>query len=78
MPVAKLSMKSHRSGQPFKRRRCLIPANGFYEWTKNDKGEKVPMYLHLKDQELFAFAGLWEVWHSPEGVSSSVLHDSDL
>lgn len=50
----------------FKRRRCLIPANGFYEWSKDGKSKK-PMYVHLKDQALFAFAGLWEVWHSPDG-----------
>ncbi len=50
----------------YKRRRCLIPANGFYEWTKRGKS-KVPMFVHLKDQELFAFAGLWESWHDPDG-----------
>lgn len=50
----------------FKRRRCLIPANGFYEWAKVGKS-KAPMYVHLKGQELFAFAGLWETWHSPDG-----------
>jgi putative SOS response-associated peptidase YedK len=50
----------------FKRRRCLIPASGFYEWTPRGKS-KVPMYIHLKDHELFAFAGLWEIWHSPDG-----------
>lgn len=50
----------------YKRRRCLIPANGFYEWAKTDDGKK-PMYIHLKDHELFAFAGLWETWHSPDG-----------
>lgn len=51
----------------FKRRRCLIPANGFYEWQKRTEKTKVPMYVHLKNHELFAFAGLWEVWRSPEG-----------
>ncbi|MDX1995727.1 MAG: SOS response-associated peptidase [bacterium] len=50
----------------FKRRRCLIPANGFYEWAKDGKAKK-PMFVHLKNQELFAFAGLWEIWHSPDG-----------
>lgn len=47
----------------FKRRRCLIPADGFYEWGKS----KVPTYIHLKDHEVFAFAGLWERWQSPDG-----------
>jgi putative SOS response-associated peptidase YedK len=51
----------------FKRRRCLIPASGFYEWRTNDDGKKTPMYIHLKDQDLFAFAGLWEIWNSPDG-----------
>ena len=51
----------------FKRRRCLIPADGFYEWQKRGEKDKVPMYIHLKNRELFAFAGLWEVWHGPEG-----------
>jgi putative SOS response-associated peptidase YedK len=52
----------------FKRRRCLIPASGFYEWktTEGDKN-KTPMYIHLKESDVFAFAGLWEVWNSPEG-----------
>jgi putative SOS response-associated peptidase YedK len=50
----------------FKRRRCLIPADGFFEWQKRDGG-KVPMFIHLTDQTVFAFAGLWEIWYSPEG-----------
>jgi putative SOS response-associated peptidase YedK len=52
----------------FKRRRCLIPANGFYEWTQTDDSKnKTPMFVHMKGQALFAFAGLWEVWYSTEG-----------
>lgn len=50
----------------FKRRRCLIPANGFYEWSQDGKAKK-PMFVHLEDQALFAFAGLWEIWQSPGG-----------
>jgi putative SOS response-associated peptidase YedK len=50
----------------FKRRRCIIPTDGFYEWHQQGK-EKVPMFIHFKDQELFGFAGLWEVWNSPDG-----------
>jgi len=45
----------------FKARRCLIPADGFYEW-KGAKGKKQPVYLTLPDKEPFAFAGLWEEW----------------
>jgi putative SOS response-associated peptidase YedK len=54
----------------FKRRRCLIPASGFYEWQKSEhsgKTVKTPMYIHLKDDPVFAMAGLWEVWHNPRG-----------
>ncbi len=47
----------------FKQRRCLIPANGFYEW-KGRAGSKQPYFFHLPSEEPFAFAGLWEVWES--------------
>lgn len=50
----------------FKKKRCLIPANAFYEWKKDASGKK-PMLIHLAQDELFAFAGLWETWKSPEG-----------
>jgi putative SOS response-associated peptidase YedK len=43
----------------YKRRRCLIPATGFYEWKK---AEKQPFHIHRKDDGLFCFAGLWERW----------------
>jgi putative SOS response-associated peptidase YedK len=39
--------------------RCLIPADGFYEWTVGSDGKKHPIHFHLPDYELFAFAGLW-------------------
>jgi putative SOS response-associated peptidase YedK len=45
-----------------KTRRCLIPADGFYEWVKTDGG-KQPHYIHFTDGRAFAFAGLWERWH---------------
>ncbi len=50
----------------FKRRRCIIPADGFFEWQKTDSG-KQPMYIHAADKTPFAFAGLWEFWTSPDG-----------
>lgn len=50
----------------FARRRCLVPANGFYEWRKGPDG-KTPMLIHLEGQELFAFAGIWEAWWGPDG-----------
>jgi len=46
----------------FKKRRCLILADGFYEW-KNVKGKKQPFFLTLPDGKPFAFAGLWEAWN---------------
>jgi len=45
----------------FKTKRCLVPADGFYEWVKKDSG-KVPYWIHLADEELFAFAGIWAEW----------------
>jgi putative SOS response-associated peptidase YedK len=53
----------------FKRRRCLIPADGFYEWRKDPdappKAKKQPYFIHRPDGEPYAFAGLWEVWKGP-------------
>jgi len=46
---------------PFKRRRCLIPADGFYEW-KQIAGNKVPHHIRMRDSSVFAFAGLWDRW----------------
>lgn len=51
-----------------KQKRCIIPADGFYEWPKKN-GKKTggnPLYIRLKGGELFGFAGLWEEWKSPE------------
>lgn len=45
----------------FGKRRCLIPASGFYEWAKKGKA-KQPYFIHPRQGELFAFAGLWETW----------------
>jgi putative SOS response-associated peptidase YedK len=49
-------------------RRCLVPADGFYEWRPapgGGKGKKQPYYIHRTDGGLFAFAGLWETWTDP-------------
>lgn len=53
---------------PFRYKRCLILADGFYEW-RQDPGSaiKIPMYIHLKSGKPFAFAGLWDLWQSPDG-----------
>jgi putative SOS response-associated peptidase YedK len=52
-----------------RRRRCLIPADGFYEWKKDPGGgkTKTPMRVRMKSGDVFAFAGIWETWHSPDG-----------
>ena len=44
-----------------RKNRCLIPANGFYEWQKTESG-KIPYFIHLKTDQLFSFAGIWETW----------------
>ena len=46
----------------FKRKRCLIVADGFYEWQKAGDGAKQPFYFRMKNSSPFAFAGLWETW----------------
>jgi len=53
----------------FKKRRCLILADGFYEW-KGEKGRKQPMFITLPDHKPFAFAGLWETWNKDDQDSS--------
>ena len=47
-------------------RRCIIPADGFYEWRKEGK-RKVPMWVHLRSREPFGLAGLWDMWRKPDG-----------
>lgn len=50
----------------FRRRRCLIPATGYYEWKTEGKN-KQPYFIHAKSGELLAMGGLWESWRSPDG-----------
>lgn len=71
----------------FKKRRCIIPADGFYEWTKpgaprpgaqpqerktNGQTKKQPWFIHRPDDEPIAFAGLWEVWR-PDGSEDELV-----
>jgi putative SOS response-associated peptidase YedK len=52
--------------EPFKSQRCLIPADGFYEWLRNGKA-KQPYCFEVNDGEPFAFAGLWDRWRNQQG-----------
>jgi putative SOS response-associated peptidase YedK len=49
------------------RRRCLLPADGFYEWKKIGPKDKQPYNIGMLDDSVFAFAGLWECWRDPDG-----------
>jgi putative SOS response-associated peptidase YedK len=55
-------------------RRCVVPADGYYEWRTTSSG-KVPFWFHLKSQEPFFLAGLWDSWHEarPDAVTSYIL-----
>lgn len=50
----------------FQRRRCLLPASGYFEW-QGDKGSKQPFFIRPADGTLMLFAGLWETWRDPDG-----------
>lgn len=52
---------------PFARFRCLIPADGFYEWRRSPDAPTQPFHISRSDHEPFAFAGLWSIWHAPDG-----------
>jgi len=54
---------------PFQKKRCLIIADSFYEWKRHEDKTKTPMRIKLKSDGLFAMAGLWERWISPQGES---------
>ena len=56
--------KSNAYKRPFERRRCIIAADGFYEWQAvTGKKQKQPWFIRRRDGEPIAFAGLWEIWH---------------
>jgi putative SOS response-associated peptidase YedK len=58
----------------FRRRRCLVVADGFYEWQKTN-GTKQPFYIRFRDTQPFAFAGLWEHW---KGLDEQVIDSCTL
>ena len=59
--------------KPFRRQRCIVPADGFYEWTPAPPGQKrkQPWFIHRPDGEPFAFAGMWETWRDPAAGSDA-------
>lgn len=63
----------------FARRRCLVPADGFYEWDKvSGQRSKQPYFIHRPEGELLAFAGLWEDWRGPEGDGPQHLRSASI
>lgn len=56
----------------YKRRRCLVAADGFYEWQKTGS-IKIPQHIRMRDGRPFAFAGLWEIWRDPAEPESEPL-----
>jgi putative SOS response-associated peptidase YedK len=63
----------------FQRRRCIVPADGFYEWQKRPgQKAKQPYFIHRPDGEPYAFAGLWETWKGPDGKGDEVLRSCTI
>ncbi len=63
---AETLLSSHAFKRAFERRRCIVPADGFYEWEPRKAGRrKRPWFFRRPDGEPLAFAGLWEIWHDP-------------
>ncbi len=62
--------------ESFRERRCLLPADGFYEWLRDERRGKIPIWFHRPDRELFAFAGVWA--ELPEKGGDGVLHSCAL
>jgi putative SOS response-associated peptidase YedK len=59
---------------PFKEQRCLVPADGFYEWAATGTKKKQPYHFRMRDGEPFAFAGLWDRWgRGPEAILSACI-----
>ena len=53
--------------QPFRERRCLVPASGFYEWKKDESGGRMPIWFHREDGNPIAFAGIWLAERADDG-----------
>jgi putative SOS response-associated peptidase YedK len=63
---ARVETLQAKFGNLLERRRCLVPADGFYEWRSDPDGRRRPVRYTLADGRLFAFAGLWAVWKDPQ------------
>src|ERR1051326_5986407 len=59
-----------RFSESFRLRRCLIPADGFYEWKRSGR-EKTPFYIYSRDEETVMFAGIWDTWRNRGDVITS-------
>jgi len=57
---------------PIRQRRCLIPADGFFEWKKQSR-QKIPFCFRLRDESPFAFAGLWDHWPGETPIESAAI-----
>lgn len=55
-----------------RQRRCLVPATGFYEWTKDAEGARLPWYIHLASDDAMVLAGIWQDWERDGAVISSL------
>lgn len=78
LPAATFNARAETIGEKptfkasFKRRRCIIPVNGFYEWMATGPKTKQPFYIHPSDPDQdFAFAGLWDYWETQDGAMES-------
>jgi len=59
--------RNRPSARPFRERRCLVPADGFYEWERQGR-RKQPWHIRMREARPFAFAGLWDRWQPAEGA----------
>jgi putative SOS response-associated peptidase YedK len=76
---ARVETLTSKFKRTLERRRCLIPADGFYEWQEREgKRPKQPFFIHRGDAEPMAFAGLWEVWHDPDDPDGEPLRTCSI
>jgi putative SOS response-associated peptidase YedK len=70
---------SRMFGDAFSRRRCLLPADGFYEWQARGEGErKQPFHITAPDGSPLAFAGIWTVWRDPQAPDAAPLYSAAI